>query len=135
MQIIPDEIKISSIRQVDALGLGHAILCAKHLINDEPFAFLLPDVLVLDKKIREKSYSFIQLVNDWNKTGVGQVMVEKIDFASTEKYGIVDMGKTNINYFESILIKGIIEKSSPQEAPSYLAVLGRYILPPKVFDF
>ena len=47
-------VKISSIRQADALGLGHAILCAKHLINDEPFAVLLPDVLVLDKKIEKK---------------------------------------------------------------------------------
>jgi len=54
VKIIPDEIKISSIRQADALGLGHAILCAKHLINDEPFAVLLPDVLVLDKKIRKE---------------------------------------------------------------------------------
>ena len=53
-KIIPDEVKISSIRQADALGLGHAILCAKHLINDEPFAVLLPDVLVLDKKTRKK---------------------------------------------------------------------------------
>ena len=54
VKIIPDGIKISSIRQVDALGLGHAVLCAKHLINDEPFVVLLPDVLVLDKKIEEK---------------------------------------------------------------------------------
>jgi len=56
VKIIPDEVKISSIRQTDALGLGHAILCAKHLIKDEPFAVLLPDVLVLDKKIREKKF-------------------------------------------------------------------------------
>ena len=54
IKIIPDEVKISSIRQADALGLGHAILCAKHLINDDPFAVLLPDVLVLDKKLEKK---------------------------------------------------------------------------------
>ena len=59
VKIIPDEVKISSIRQADALGLGHAILCAKHLINDEPYAVLLPDVLVLDKKILNKSSSFL----------------------------------------------------------------------------
>ena len=51
VKIIPDEIKITSVRQCDALGLGHAILCAKHIINNEPFAVLLPDVLVLDKKV------------------------------------------------------------------------------------
>jgi UTP--glucose-1-phosphate uridylyltransferase len=54
VKIIPDGVKISSIRQSDALGLGHAILCAKHLINDEPFAVLLPDVMVLDKKNKKK---------------------------------------------------------------------------------
>ena len=58
VRIIPDEVKIYSIRQADPLGLGHAILCAKHLIKDEPFAVLLPDVLVLDKKIREKKFQF-----------------------------------------------------------------------------
>ena len=55
VNIIPDGVKISSIRQADALGLGHAILCAEHLISNEPFAVLLPDVLVLDKKARKKT--------------------------------------------------------------------------------
>ena len=56
--ILPGEIKVTSIRQSDALGLGHAVQCARHLLNDEPFAVLLPDVLVLDKISREKNYSF-----------------------------------------------------------------------------
>ena len=134
VRIIPEEVKISSIRQTDALGLGHAILCAKHLINDDPFAVLLPDVLILDKKIREKNFSFLQLINAWNKTGIAQVMVEKVDTTDIEKYGIVDIGKNNIKDFGSTPTMGIIEKPSPQNAPSNLAVLGRYILPPKVFD-
>jgi UTP--glucose-1-phosphate uridylyltransferase len=57
-KIIPDNVKITSVRQADALGLGHAILCARHLLNNEPFAVLLPDVLVLDKETREQNYSF-----------------------------------------------------------------------------
>ena len=134
VKIIPDEVKISSIRQADALGLGHAILCAKHLINNEPFAVLLPDVLVLDKKIREKDFSFLQLVNAWNNTGISQVMVEQVDFNSIEKYGIVDTGGKKISTFKTISIKGLIEKPDPQDAPSNLAVLGRYILSPKLFD-
>jgi len=56
--------------------LGHAILCAKHLIHDKSFAVLLPDVLVLDKLNRQEKFSFTHLVNEWNKTGIGQVMVE-----------------------------------------------------------
>ena len=134
VRVVPDNIKISSTRQADALGLGHAILCAKHLINDEPFAVLLPDVLVLDKTIREKNFSFSHLVNAWNQTGIGQVMVEQVDFTRIDKYGIIDTGGNNINLFESAPLMGIIEKPSAQNAPSNLAVLGRYILPPEIFD-
>ena len=59
--IIPEHIKVTSIRQADALGLGHAVLCAKHLINHEPFAVLLPDVLVLDQESYNENYSFSRL--------------------------------------------------------------------------
>jgi len=134
VKIIPDEVKVSSVRQADALGLGHAILCAKHLIGDEPFAILLPDVLVVDKKLSEKNYSFSNLVNAWNKTGIGQVMVEAVGVDVVEKYGIVDIGKKNKSNFETAPIQAIVEKPKPQHAPSNLAVLGRYILPPKLFD-
>ena len=132
IKIIPDEVKISSIRQADALGLGHAILCAEHLVNDEPFAVLLPDVLVLDKKIRKKNSSFLELVNAWNNTGISQVMVEQVDSKSIEKYGIVDPGLKKINMFDSIPLRGLIEKPDAQDAPSDLAVLGRYILSPNL---
>jgi len=134
VKVVPDTIKISSIRQADALGLGHAILCARHMINDEPFAVLLPDVLVLDKKNRDKSFSFAHLVGAWNETGLGQVMVEEVDFSKIEKYGIIDIAENNINLFDSTPIINIIEKPSVQNAPSNLAVLGRYVLPPEVLD-
>ena len=98
VKIIPDNIKISSIRQADALGLGHAIFCAKHLINNEPFAVLLPDVLVLDKKSRGKNFSFRELVNAWNNTGICQLMVEQVDINKIEKYGIVDLGGKKNKY-------------------------------------
>jgi UTP--glucose-1-phosphate uridylyltransferase len=135
VKIIPDEVKISSIRQADALGLGHAISCAKYLINDEPFAVLLPDVMVLDKKNRGKNFSFIELVSAWNSTGISQVMVEQVDFNGIEKYGVVDPGENKINIFETTPIRGLIEKPSSQDAPSNLAVLGRYVLSPKLFNF
>ena len=134
IKIIPHDVKISSIRQADALGLGHAILCAKHLVGDEPFAVLLPDVLVLDKNIREKNFSFLELVKAWNNTCISQVMVEQVDSGSIEKYGIVDLGEKKISIFETISIKGLIEKPNPKDAPSNLAVLGRYILTPRLFE-
>ena len=133
VKIIPDEVTISSIRQADALGLGHAILCAKHLINNEPFAVLLPDVLVLDKKIRKKNSSFLELVKAWNNTGISQVMVEQVDYKSIEKYGIVDPKVKKINTFDTFPLKGLIEKPNHQDAPSDLAVLGRYIISPNLF--
>jgi UTP--glucose-1-phosphate uridylyltransferase len=132
--IIPQHVKVTSIRQADALGLGHAVLCAKHLLNNEPFAVLLPDVLVLDREERERNYSFAQLVEAWNKTEVGQVMVERVDSEAIENYGVADLGGAVSEPFDSVALKGLVEKPSPEEAPSNLAVLGRYILPSKVLD-
>ena len=83
--------KITSIRQADALGLGHAVLCAKHLLGDEPFAVLLPNVLVVDDEARARNHSFCELVNAWNTSGVGQIMVERVDYNMIENYGVVDI--------------------------------------------
>ena len=132
--IIPEHVKVTSIRQADALGLGHAVLCAKHLLNDEPFAVLLPDVLVLDNESRDRNYSFSQLVEAWNTTEIGQVMVERVDSDLIENYGVADLDGTESKPFDSVALKGLVEKPSLGEAPSNLAVLGRYILPSKVLD-
>jgi len=132
--ILPESVKVSSIRQSDARGLGHAVLCAKHLLNKEPFAVLLPDVLVLDKKPNIKNYSFSQLVSAWNDTGIGQVMVESVGPDRVENYGIADISIATVNPFESIQLRGLVEKPTVENAPSNLAVLGRYILPFKIVD-
>jgi len=130
--IIPEGVKVTSIRQNDALGLGHAVLCAKHLLNNEPFAVLLPDVLVLDQIFRGMNYSFSSLLKAWNATGVGQIMVERVSERDVENYGVVDIGGHIAKPFSSIKINKLVEKPSFKDAPSDLAVLGRYILPPAV---
>ena len=132
--IIPSHVTVTSVRQSDALGLGHAVLCAKHLLNNEPFAVLLPDVLVLDKKSRDINYSFTSMVDAWNETGIGQVMVERVGEDAIENYGVADLNGAASKPFKSIPLKGLVEKPSPEDAPSNLAVLGRYILPFKVLD-
>jgi UTP--glucose-1-phosphate uridylyltransferase len=132
--IIPERIKVTSIRQSDALGLGHAVLCARHLIGDEPFAVLLPDVLVLDKPSRSRNSRFAQLVAAWEATGVGQVMVERVGIEAVENYGIADVVSPQIEAFSSVELRALVEKPAPEDAPSDLAVLGRYILPAKVLD-
>jgi len=132
--IIPDHVTVTSVRQSDALGLGHAVLCAKHLLNDEPFAVLLPDVLVLDQESRDKNDSFAAMTDAWNETGIGQVMVERVDSEAIENYGVADLNGEASEPFRSVPLKGLVEKPSPEDAPSNLAVLGRYILPSKVLD-
>ena len=132
--IIPGHVTVTSVRQSDALGLGHAVLCAKHLLNNEPFAVLLPDVLVLDKESHDQNYSFAAMTDAWNETGVGQVMVERVDSEAIENYGVADLNGAASEPFRSVALKGLVEKPSPGDAPSNLAVLGRYILPSKVLD-
>ena len=132
--VVPASIKISSVRQSDALGLGHAVLCAKHLLNNESFAVLLPDVLVLDHESRDSNYSFTQLVKAWDETGVGQVMVQRVNPGVVDSYGIANLGDVALQPFKSVPLKGLVEKPSPDQAPSNLAVLGRYVLPSKTLD-
>ena len=132
--IIPDTVKVTSVRQHDALGLGHALLCAKHLLHHEPFAVLLPDVFVLDQVSRAKNYSFMRLVQAWEESGTGQIMVERVDANAVENYGIADVNGEVITPFSSVEVKGLIEKPSPSKAPSNLAILGRYVLPFRVLE-
>ena len=132
--IIPTGITVTSVRQSDALGLGHALLCAKHLLNSAPFAVLLPDVLVLDKESWDKHYSFTAMADVWNEIGIGQVMVDRVDSEAIENYGVADLNGEAKEPFRGVALKGLVEKPSPKDAPSNLAVLGRYILPSKVLD-
>lgn len=113
-------------RQPKPLGLGHAIWCARKLVGDEPFAILLPDVLM-----RGKTGCLKQMVDAYNDIGGNIIAVEDVPREETEKYGIVDTGGKT----DSIApVKGMVEKPSPPEAPSTLSVVGRYILQPEIFD-
>ena len=94
----------------------------------------MPDVLVLDKESRDKNCSFTAMTDAWNETGIGQVMVERVDSGAIENYGVADLNGEASEPFRSVPLKGLVEKPSPEDAPSNLAVLGRYILPSKVLD-
>jgi UTP--glucose-1-phosphate uridylyltransferase len=104
------------------------VLCAKHLLNDEPFTVLLPDVLVLDQESRDKNYSISSMLAAWNYAGIGQIMVERVSSDAIENFGVANLGTQASESFKGVPIKGLVEKSSPKNAPSGLAVLGRYIL-------
>jgi UTP--glucose-1-phosphate uridylyltransferase len=89
---------------------------------------------VLDQESRDKNYSFASMTDAWNETGIGHVMVERVGVDAIDNYGVADVDGEASEPFKSIPLKGLVEKPSPADAPSNLAVLGRYILPSKVLD-
>lgn len=113
-------------RQPRPLGLGHAVWCAVKLIADEPFAILLPDVLM-----RGQQGCLKQMVDVYNERGGNIIAVEDVPLSETSKYGIVDTGGDDGDIAQ---VKGLVEKPKPEEAPSTLSVVGRYILQPEVFE-
>ena len=117
-------------RQQEPLGLGHAVWCARHLVGDEPFAVLLADDMVLSKKPCLK-----QMVSAYNETGGNILGVMDVPREKTSSYGIVDINtKAKTSDARLVKAKGLVEKPSPDKAPSTLSIIGRYILQPEVFD-
>jgi len=125
--IIPAHVSCVFIRQSEALGLGHAVLCAKPIVGDEPFAVLLADDLIEDGERGCMS----QMVNLFNEKNCSILGVERVDPSETEKYGIV---KTSEVSGACSKVDIIVEKPKPELAPSNLSVVGRYILTPAIFD-
>ncbi|VTY08464.1 UTP--glucose-1-phosphate uridylyltransferase [Neisseria subflava] len=123
--ILPPNITCLYIRQTEALGLGHAVLCAQAAVGNEPFAVILADDLIDTPKGALK-----QMVDVYNQSGNSVLGVETIDPSQTGSYGIVEVEQLK-NYQRII---NIVEKPKPEEAPSNLAVVGRYILTPRIFD-
>ncbi len=125
--IIPPHIKCVFIRQPEALGLGHAVYCALPAVGDEPFAVILPDDLIYDGE----RGCMKQMVDLYAQTQSSILGVERVDPSETDKYGIVRTGESKGSYAN---IEHIVEKPKPDVAPSNLAVVGRYILNPGIFD-
>ena len=123
---LPREGEISYVRQMNPHGLGHAVWCARELVGDEPFAVLLPDVIV------DAAPSCLgQAIGAYNKVGGNIVVVEQVPDSETHKYGIVTPKSQNGRLIE---MSGMVEKPPQGTAPSNLSVLGRYILQPEIFE-
>ena len=116
--------EIVAVRQQQALGLGHAIWCARHIVGDEPFAVLLPDDLMVGRPNALK-----QMVDAYATLGGNIVCAAEVPADKTASYGIITPGATNGNATE---VLGLVEKPKPADAPSRLSVIGRYILQPEV---
>jgi UTP--glucose-1-phosphate uridylyltransferase len=113
-------------RQQEPLGLGHAVWCARDIVGDEPFALLLPDMIMHSEPGCMK-----EMVQLYEETGANIVAVEECDPSQTHKYGIVATGAELGSGFE---ITGMVEKPQPEDAPSNLFINGRYILRPEIFS-
>ena len=129
-EIVPDQVSIVSVRQAQPLGLGHAVLCAKDLIADDAFAVLLPDVLV--QQVQTQA-DLKQMIERYEQTHAAQIMVEAVDEALVDQYGIVDVEHLP-SEGESVRMLGIVEKPAIGCAPSNLSVVGRYILPASIMQ-
>ena len=117
---------IACIRQHQALGLGHAVWCARRLIANEPFAVILPDdMIAADKPCLQ------QMVEAYDETGGNIVATMEVPPSQASSYGLLDIGEANGNILS---VKGMVEKPDPKDAPSNMAVIGRYILTPKVLQ-
>ncbi|NOE27167.1 MULTISPECIES: UTP--glucose-1-phosphate uridylyltransferase GalU [unclassified Ruegeria] len=117
---------IAYIRQHKALGLGHAVWCARRLIGDEPFAVMLPDdVIAADKPCLQ------QMIEAYEDTGGNMVAAMEVPKEKTSSYGVLDVGD---NIGSVVPTRGMVEKPDPSEAPSNLAVIGRYVLRPSVLN-
>lgn len=129
---ISDLANIYYVRQKEPKGLGHAILCAKSFIGNDPFAILLGDDVVINKGGEP---ALKQLITAYEEKGASVVGVQTVPMDDVDKYGIVEpaFGYKNVNN-RRVKLSGMIEKPSKEEAPSQLAVLGRYVLTPEIFD-
>jgi len=126
-EIVPDGVDCVYIRQAEALGLGHAVLCAKKAVGNEPFAVLLADDLI-DGGAQP---CMSQMTEAYERTGRSVIAVQEVAKELTNQYGIVSV-KDALAQVTSI--DAIVEKPEPAEAPSTLGVVGRYILTPRIFD-
>lgn len=126
-EVVPKGINCVYVRQPEALGLGHAVLCAKPVVGDEPFAVILADDLIDG----EKKSCLEQMVSVFKYHRSSVLGVEEVPKTDTDKYGIVSAEA----FAERInRVNAIVEKPKPADAPSNLAVVGRYILTPRIFD-
>ena len=132
--ICPPDVTIMHVRQGVANGLGHAVLCALPLVGDNPFAVVLPDVIIDDASSNPKKDNLADMVAKFNTSRVSQVMVEQVPQEDVSKYGIVDLEGRELKQGESGKMHKMVEKPPLEDAPSDLAVVGRYVLSAKIWD-
>lgn len=126
--VLPENVKCIYIRQSEPLGLGHAVLCAQPIVGDEPFAVILADDLIYD----DASGCLAQMVDVYEKENCGVVGVQEVSKEEVKSYGVISGEKVSDDLWS---VDTFVEKPEPEDAPSNIAVVGRYILESSIFDF
>ena len=128
---LPKGIEVISVRQPSAKGLGHAVLCAAHVIGSDDFAVMLPDMLIDDEG---QPCDFAEMVKRYSESGAAQVMVESVPATHVDRYGIVDCGGKALEPGMAAPIVDMVEKPKLEAAASNQAIIGRYILPNRILE-
>ena len=132
--IVPKGTTIMHVRQGETKGLGHAVLKARPIIGDEPFVVVLPDVILDEYYADLKKDNLAQMIERYNSCGHSQIMVEAVEESKVSSYGIADCNGHALEPGQSSKIPAVIEKPTIEEAPSNLAVVGRYVLSEKIWE-
>jgi UTP--glucose-1-phosphate uridylyltransferase len=129
IRAISDLAQVAYVRQKEQLGLGHAVLVTKELVGHEPFAVILSDDVVIGQRP-----CIGQLLHAYQETHCSVVAVTEVPPSETSRYGIIGADKVGDDDSRLFKINEVVEKPSPEKAPSNLAIIGRYVLTPKIFD-
>jgi len=132
--ICPSHVTIMHVRQGVAKGLGHAVLCAKPLVGDEPFAVVLPDVLIDEVSCNLKTENMAEMLRLFDENGESQIMVEPVPLDQVSNYGVADVNGHELKPGYSAAMTEVVEKPPIDEAPSNMAVVGRYVLSAAIWD-
>lgn len=132
--ICPKDVTIMHVRQGEAKGLGHAVLKARPLIGNEPFVVVLPDVILDDASADLKTENLAAMLARYNDSGNSQIMVEPVPMEQVSSYGVADCAGHKLAAGESKVMTAVVEKPAVEDAPSNLAVVGRYVLSEQIWD-
>ena len=132
--ICPKDVSIMHIRQAEAKGLGHAILAARPVVGDNPFAVILPDVLINEYSCDLKTENLARMIELFEQDDTSQIMLEEVPRSEVNQYGIADLNGKELAPGESAPMTSIVEKPDIESAPSNLSVVGRYVLSSKIWD-
>lgn len=132
--ICPPGVTIMHVRQGHAKGLGHAILCAKPLVGNEPFAVVLPDVIIDEASSNLRQDNLADMLVRFDETGANQIMVEEVPIELAHQFGVVDLEGAEPEAGETAKIARMVEKPPKGQEPSNLAIVGRYVLSANIWD-